>query len=92
MELKVVEHDGKKLVLEIPGETVTMTNVLREELWEDKNVKESAHMKEHPYLANPKVLVETSRGYPQTALKKAANRIIKQTEDFAEAFKKAVNK
>lgn len=92
MELKVVKQDDKILVLEVSGETVTVTNALRGELWEDENVKEAAHIKEHPYLAEPKVFVRTSRGKPQTALKKATDRIIKQTEEFAAEFKKAMKK
>ncbi len=92
MELKVVKQDDKTLVLEVPGETVTITNVLRGELWEDRNVREAAQIKEHPYLAEPKVFVKTSRGKPQTALNKAADRIIKQTEEFAVELKKALKK
>ena len=92
MELKVVKQEDKTLVLEVPGETVTVTNALRSELWEDQNVKEAAHIKEHPYLAEPKVFVKTSRGKPQTALAKAADRIIKQIEEFADQFKKAMKK
>lgn len=92
MELKVVKQEDKTLVLEVPGETVTVTNALRSELWEDRNVKEAAHIKEHPYLAEPKVFVKTSRGKPQTALAKAADRIIKQAEEFADQFKKAMKK
>ena len=42
MELKVVKQEDKTLVLEVPGETVTVTNALRSELWEDKNVKDIA--------------------------------------------------
>lgn len=92
MELKVVKQDDKTLVLEVQGETVTVTNILRGELWEDRNVREAAQIKEHPYLAEPKVFVKTSRGKPQTALNKAADRIIKQTEEFTAEFKKALKK
>jgi len=93
MELKPVKQekqDDKILVLEIPGESVTVTNVLRGELWEDKNVEEAAQIKEHPYLAQPKIFVKTSSGKPETALDKAAERIIKQTEEFTEQCKKAL--
>jgi DNA-directed RNA polymerase subunit L len=34
--------------------------------------------------------VKTSKGKPVTALDKAAERVIKQTEEFSEAFKKAL--
>jgi len=92
MELKVARQDGNTLVLETPEETVTITNVIKGELWEDKNVSEAAQIKEHPYLANPKIFVKTTRGKPQTALDKAADRIAKQAEEFSEEFKKAAKK
>jgi DNA-directed RNA polymerase subunit L len=89
MELNVTKEEDKTLVVEVPKETVTVTSVLRGELWEDSNVTEAAQMKEHPYLAQPKVFVKTTRGKPHTALDKAADRVIKQTEEFVDKFKKA---
>jgi DNA-directed RNA polymerase subunit L len=92
MELKVVKEDKGLTVIEIPEETVTVTNVIRGELWDDANVKEAAQIKEHPYLSSPKIFVKTSRGKPTTALKKASDSVIKQTETFQEEFKKAIKK
>lgn len=92
MKLEVVKQEDKTLILELPEETVTTTNVLRGELWEDPNVSEAAAIKEHPYLEKPKIFVKTTRGKPQTALDKAADRIIKQTDDFIESFKKSAKK
>lgn len=90
MELNAERKDDNTLVVEAVGETVTVTNTIRGELWEDKNVKEAAHIKEHPYLAHPKVFVKTSRGKPDTALNKASDKVFKQTEEFTEKFKKAL--
>ena len=90
MELKVLKDKDKTLLLEIRGETVTVTNLLREELWNDSSVSEAAQIKEHPYLSEPKVFVKVSRGTPQTALKKACERIIKKSQEFREEFKKAL--
>ena len=92
MELKAVKEDEKTLLLEVKGETYTLTNALREELWEDKNVSEAAQVKEHPYLAEPKVFVKVSRGNPKSALVKAADRIVVITEEFRDKFKKALKK
>ena len=92
MQLKVVKEDDKTLLLETQGETVTLTNALREELWEDKAVTEAAQIKEHPYLAEPKIFVKVSRGSPRTALEKAAERIADKAREFREEFKKALKK
>jgi len=90
MELKIVKEDEKTLFLETPGETYTLTNTLREELWNDKNVSEAADVKEHPYLAQPKIFVKVSRGSPRTALEKAAERVSEKAKEFKEEFKKAL--
>jgi len=90
MEMKAVKESDDTLLLEVKGESVTATNVVKGELWEDENVKEAAQIKEHPYLEEPKIFVKVSKGKPVTALDKAAERVIKQTEEFSEAFKKAL--
>ena len=92
MELNVVKEDGKTLSLELKGETIALSNLIRKELWSDKNVVESAQIKEHPYLAEPKVFVKVSRGSPKTALKKASDRIESQLNEFRTKFKSALKK
>ncbi|MCS7105832.1 MAG: DNA-directed RNA polymerase subunit L [Candidatus Aenigmarchaeota archaeon] len=92
MELRVIKKDEKILELEIRGETYTLTNLLREELWNDKSVLESAQIKEHPYLSEPKIFVKVSRGSPEVALEKACDRLISKLEEFKEEFKKALKK
>ena len=62
------------------------------ELWNDKSVSESAFIKEHPYLAEPKVFVKTEKSEPKIALEKAAQRIADQAKEFKEEFKKALKK
>lgn len=92
MELNVIKNDDNTMSLEVKGETVTVTNSIKSELWEDSNVREAAQIKEHPYLAEPKIFVKTSKGKPQTALGKAAERVAKQAEEFNLEFKKALKK
>jgi DNA-directed RNA polymerase subunit L len=90
MELKIVKEDDKTLFLEVPGETYTLTNTIRESLWEDKNVSEAAEVKEHPYLSQPKIFVKVTKGSPREALEKAAERIAEKAREFGEEFKKAL--
>lgn len=92
VELKKIKEDDKNLILEIGGETFSVANALREELWEDKSVSESAQIREHPYLSQPKIFVKTERGFPVAALEKAAERILEQAKEFQEEFKKALKK
>lgn len=92
MELKKVKEDDKTLLLETVGETFTLTNAIREILWDDNTVSEAAQIREHPYLSNPKIFVKTSRGSPTAALEKAAEKIAEQAKEFKELFKKEVKK
>jgi DNA-directed RNA polymerase subunit L len=92
MELKKVKEDSKTLLLEVVGETFTVTNALREQLWEDKSVSEAAQIREHPYLSQPKIWVRTERGSPVAALEKAAEKISELAKEFREEFKKALKK
>jgi DNA-directed RNA polymerase subunit L len=92
MQLKVVKEDDSKLILEIKGETVGFTNLLKDELWKDKAVSEAANIKEHPYLAEPKVFVKVNKGSPRAALEKATVRIEDQAKEFGEEFKRALKK
>jgi DNA-directed RNA polymerase subunit L len=92
MELKAVKQDEKKLILELREGTIGFVNLLRDELWRDPSIKEAAAIREHPYLAEPKILVAVSRGSPQSALEKTTESLIEQTKEFREKFKAALKK
>ena len=92
MELKKIEGSEKRLLIEFDGETVAFANIVKAKLGEDPCVKEAATIKEHPYLSKPKILVETSRGSPQTALEKATEKLLDETKEFREKFKDALKK
>ncbi len=92
MELKKITEDDKSLLVEVTGETFTVTNALREELWEDKSVSESAQVREHPYLSQPKILVKVDRGSPVIALENASERLVTLSKEFQEEFKKSLKK
>ncbi|MDI6806868.1 MAG: RpoL/Rpb11 RNA polymerase subunit family protein [Candidatus Aenigmarchaeota archaeon] len=90
MELRVIKKDEKELLLETRGETVTLTNLLRDELWNRSNVIEAAQIKEHPYLAEPKIFLKVSSGSPQKTLELVAKKLGKRARQFKELFKAAV--
>ena len=92
MQLGVVKEDESTLILELKGETIGFANLLRDELWKDKAVSEAAHIKEHPYLSEPKVFVKVNKGSPREALEKAAVRIEDRAKEFEEEFKRALKK
>ncbi len=90
MELKALKKDDKTLLLEVKGETFTLTNLVQDELWNDPNVLETTDIKEHPYLEEPKIWVKMERGNPVTAIKKACQRIERKIDEFSREFEKAL--
>ncbi len=92
MELKKIEDNDKRLIVEFEGETVAFANMIKDKLWEDSSVKEAATIKEHPYLSKPKILVEVSRGSPQTALEKTTDKLLEEAKEFHDKFKDALKK
>ena len=92
MEVKITKEEKDTILVELGGETISFANLLRQESWNDKSTSEAAHMKEHPYLSQPKVFVKSSRGSPREILEKSAERIADQTKEFKEEFKKALKK
>lgn len=89
MELKVLEEDKSRLLLQIKGEDHTLCNVLKDELWNDKNIKASAFRIKHPLVGIPEILSETNgKEDPRKALINAAKRLEKEFEKCAEIAKK----
>lgn len=92
MELKKLKEEDNKTLVEVIGETFTVTNAIREELWKDNSVSEAAQVREHPYLSNPKIFVAMKRGSAENALEKASDRLVEQAKEFSAEFKKALKK
>jgi len=91
MKLKSLKKGKTLLFVEVEGESVGFVNLIEEELWEDKNVDEAAHIKEHPYMAEPKIYLKMKgRTNPKKAMEKANKRISNQLKDLEKKFKRAL--
>jgi DNA-directed RNA polymerase subunit L len=86
MELVVLERDENKIVLEVRGEGHTLLNLLREACWKE-GASQASYMIEHPYLANPKIIVRGKN--PKKILTGAAQLVINQVDEFTKEFKRA---
>lgn len=82
MNVKPIKKDKDLLLVELDGESMGFANLIREELWNDKNVSEAASIKEHPYMSQPRIYVKMKgKSNPTSALKSAAKRVgVKVTE------------
>lgn len=84
----IVKKDTKDmLAVELAGDNRTISNLLREELWNDSTVTLAAYEKKHPYIGNPVLLVKGKD--PGKSLKGAIKRVQENLSDFEKQFAKA---
>ena len=88
MDLKVLEYTGKRLKFDILGEDHTFANILRKELWEDKNIKLAGYKLEHSLITAPCFILETDGKDPKEVMEKAVQRLKKLSENILTNLKK----
>ena len=86
MKLTVLKKDKDSVIIEVKGESKTFVNLLKDELWEDKNILEASAIKEHPYMGEPKLLVKVKTGNPMIAIKKAVKHLDVKTKEIRDEF------
>ena len=82
MKFKVLEESKTKLVLQLPGETHTFCNVLKQELLQVKGVSLATYKIDHPLVGIPQFLIETKGIEPRKALQEALKALKKKAEEF----------
>ena len=88
MELTVLEQKKNRFVFELGGADHTLCNALKNELWNDDDVKVATYAVKHPLLAVPKFIVETKSGEAKKAVMDAIARLKKLYKGFATALNK----
>lgn len=92
MEAKAIKQDKDMLLVEVKGDTIGFANLVREELWNNKEVEEAASIKEHPYLAEPKIYVKTKTGKPKKVLEDATTSLQTKVKELKNEFEIALKK
>ncbi|MBU5689605.1 MAG: RpoL/Rpb11 RNA polymerase subunit family protein [Candidatus Aenigmatarchaeota archaeon] len=90
MEVKAIKGDKDSIMVEIKGDTISFANLIAEELWEIKDVKEAAAIKEHPYLSEPRVYVKAND--PKKALVTAAKEVQNKVKEIEKEFQMSSKK
>ncbi|MFH0929489.1 MAG: RpoL/Rpb11 RNA polymerase subunit family protein [Candidatus Aenigmatarchaeota archaeon] len=88
MNIKVLESEKDLLKLEFEDETETITNLLATQVWNEGG--EAAAVREHPFIEKPKLIVKGSK--PEKLLLKSTKALQEQCDEFAEEFKRALDK
>ena len=91
MKLKTIKQGKNLLFFEVEGESIGFVNLIEDELWKDKNTDEAAHIKEHPYMAEPKIYVKMKgKSNPKLALGKSIKRLQMKLKNLERVFKRAL--
>lgn len=91
MEMKVLEEDKNKIMMEFSEGGHTLCNALREECNNDKNVKAAGYNLRHPLFGKPKFFVETEgRESGREAMEEAAKRLKKEVDKIRNAVDKEI--
>ena len=86
MELEIVSKSKNRIVFELKGEGHTFCNLLRDELWNEKDVIASGYHIKHPLVGIPKFVAETKSSDVATALESASKSVKKMAQDFKKSF------
>lgn len=81
MKIEILEENDGKLKMKI--DDLTLVNLLNDNIWKQKSVEMAAYNVEHPYLAQPVLVVKSKN--PKKTLLDAAEKIL---EDVKELKKK----
>lgn len=88
--MNVIEEKKGKLVFELIGASHTLCNLLKKEMWEDKNVKSVGYTIKHPLIGKPEFIVETTGDDPKKVVMRACQKLKKDFEKFFDELKKEV--
>lgn len=83
MEIKIIQNEKNRLVMEIPGADHTLCNSLKKELLSVSGVEIATYAIEHPLVGIPKMIVETKGAVtPKKAVEKAISELQAKNKEF----------
>jgi DNA-directed RNA polymerase subunit L len=83
MKIEVLENEGNKLKIKM-HDSLTLVNLINENIWQQKGIEISAYATEHPYLSQPVLLVKSKN--PKKAVLDAAQQIVDDVKDIRRQF------
>lgn len=75
MEMRIVEKSENVIEVELPGETETILNLLKQKLLKNDKVVSATYLLGHPMLDAPKFYLEVSDKKPEQHLRNAAKEL-----------------
>jgi DNA-directed RNA polymerase subunit L len=91
MKVKVLKKEGNELKIEIEGGTHGICNLLQKRLLEDDAVDLAGYDVSHPLASNPTIYVRMKgKSKPETALVRAAEKVIASNAEFGKELARAL--
>ena len=88
MEINFIEKIKHRILFEIKGVDHTFCNMLKEELWNNSDVKSCSYRIKHPLISVPTFIVETSKNDAIKAVLSSIKKIESENSKFLTALKK----
>jgi len=88
MEINFLEKTKYRIMFEIKGVNHTFCNMLKEELWNNSDVKVCSYRTKHPLISVPTFIVETSKNDAIKAVLSSIKKIESENSKFLTALKK----
>lgn len=89
MEINFIEKTKYRIMFEIKGVDHTFCNMLKNELWNNSDVKACSYRTKHPLISIPTFIVETSKNDAIKEVLDAIKKIESENKKFLTALKKA---
>ena len=82
MDVHILKEEKDFLELELKGETHTLCNLLRKELWENNEIAAASYNLKHPLISIPVFTVRAKSGKPKKHLQEAITSLKKQAKEL----------
>jgi len=86
MKLKLLKKTESNVRIQLKGEGHTFCNLIRRELWEQKETDAAGYQIEHSLVSEPKIFIDSKK--PKKALEGAISSLKKKTKELKSLFAK----
>ena len=88
MEMNIIKHEKKEMVIEFGSEDFTIPDLIASVLNRDKDVSFAGTYKEHPEVGKPRLVIKTDKKKPKEVLEKALKSAEEELSDIKDGLSK----
>lgn len=90
MEMKIILSEKNVLEVDLGNADLSLGQLLVEKINANKDVEFAACKKEHPIIANPKIIIRTKKTDPKKILLEAISEVTEEMNKFKKEFTQMV--